>query len=186
MRKIIAALNMTLDGVCDHTVGLPDEGIHNHYTALLNSADAILYGRITYELMTYWQQFLAKPTGKPSSDDFTQAIDRIQKIVFSGTLTETGWDSATLADKPLEALVSDLKKQPGRDILVGSRSLIVQLANLSLVDELQICIYPMLAGSGLMLFDGIKGQSVLRLIGTKTFGSGAVLHCYATAASPTP
>jgi len=178
MRKIIAALNITIDGICDHTAGVPDEEVHDHYTALLNASDVILYGRITYELMEYWRPFIEKPSGEPSMDDFAKAIDKIPKIVFSRTLTATGWDSATLAERPLEELVSALKQQAGRDVLVGSRSLIVQLANLNLIDEFQLCIHPVIAGKGLPLFDNISERMVLKLIKTKTFGSGIVLHYY--------
>lgn len=178
MPKLIAAFNMTLDGNCDHTAGLPDAEVHDHYTQLLNESGAILYGRTTYELMEYWRPMIQNPTGEKSMDDFAKAIDRIPKIVFSNTLTTTGWDTATLAEKPLEEVVKELKQQPGEDILVGSRSLIVQLANLNLIDEFQLCIFPVIAGKGLMLFDQINERTILKLIKTKTFKGGAVLHYY--------
>ena len=178
MSKIIAALNQTFDGICDHTAGIPDEEVHNHYTTLLNQSDTILYGRTTYELMQYWQPMLVKPTGKPSMDNFAKAIDRIPKIVFSNTLKTTGWDSATLAGKPLEQFVAELKQQPGGDVLVGSRSLIVQLANLDLIDEYQLCVYPVIIGQGLPLFKGLDEMRVLKLLKTKTFTSGTVLYYF--------
>jgi dihydrofolate reductase len=178
MPKIIAAFNMTLDGNCDHTAGLPDAEVHDHYTQLLNESGIILYGRTTYELMEYWRPMIQNPTGEKSMDDFARAIDRIPKIVFSNTLTDTGWDTATLAAKPLEVVAAELKQQPGREILVGSRSLIIQLLNLNLINELQLCIYPVIAGKGLMLFNDIKERTVLKLIKTRTFKSGAVLHYY--------
>jgi len=84
MRKVIAAINMTIDGVCDHTAGLPDEEIHQHYADLLDSADIILYGRTTYQLMQYWQTLIKNPSGKKTADDFAIAIDKIQKL-FSHT-----------------------------------------------------------------------------------------------------
>jgi dihydrofolate reductase len=82
MRKIIAAINMTLDGFCDHTAIIPDEEIHQHYTELISDADAILYGRITYQLMEFWQALAKNPSGEKSMDDFAVAIDKIPKIVF--------------------------------------------------------------------------------------------------------
>ena len=103
--------------------------------------------------MEYWRPFIEDPSGEKSMDDFAKAIDNIPKIIFSHTLKTTDWHSATLADKPIEEVVAALKQQPGRDILVGSRSLIVQLTNLNLIDEFQLCIYPVIAGKGLMLFD---------------------------------
>ena len=178
MRKVIAAINMTLDGICDHTAGIPDEEIHHHYADLLNNAGVILYGRITYQLMQFWQTLLKNPSGQKSMDDFALAIDKIPKIVFSHTLKNTEWDSAKLATYEIEKEVSELKKQSGKDILVGSRSLIIQLINLNLVDEFQICIYPMIEGKGLPLFDKIKDRTIFRLLKTKIFNSGAIVLYY--------
>jgi dihydrofolate reductase len=179
MRKVIAALNMTLDGICDHTVGIPDEELHNHYTELLNNAGVILYGRTTYQLMQFWQTLLKDPSDEKSMNDFALAIDNIPKIVFSHTLKNTDWDSAKLATNELEMEVLELKQsESGKDILVGSRSLIIQLLNLNLVDEFQICIYPMLEGKGLPLFDKIKDRTVFKLSKTKVFESGSIVLYY--------
>jgi len=178
MRKIIASINLTIDGFCDHTAGIPDEELHNHYTDLLNDSGVILYGRKTYELMEYWRQFLNKPSGKRSMDDFAIAINRIPKIVFSNTLKNLDWDSAKLADKSLEELISELRQLPGKDILIGSRSLIVELMNLNLMDELQLCIHPVIIGKGLPLFDKINKRTIFTLLKTKNFNSGIVLHHY--------
>lgn len=174
MRKLIAGINMTLDGFCDHTAIIPDEQIHQHYAELLDTADVILYGRITYQLMQYWQTLLKNPSGEKSMDDFAVAIDKIPKIVFSHTLKITEWDSAELSNKSPEEMVSELKHQQGGDILVGSRSLIIQLLKLNLIDELQLCVHPVVAGSGLPLFENINGRAELRLIKTKIFNSGAI------------
>lgn len=178
MRKVIAAINMTLDGVCDHTVGVVDEEIHHHYSELINNSGVILYGRITYELMQFWQTFLENPSGEKSMDDFAISIDQIPKLVFSKTLNETNWTTAELATKPLEEIVADLKKHSGKDILVGSKSLIIQLLNNDLIDELQICIYPMIEGKGLKLFDQIDKRIMLNLLKTKSLKSGAIVFYY--------
>jgi dihydrofolate reductase len=178
MRKVIAAINMTLDGICDHTAGIPDEDLHQHYAGLLDNAGVVLYGRITYELMQFWQTLLNSPSGQKSMDDFAVAIDRVPKIVFSKTLKSTGWDSSELADRPLDETVRELKQQSGKDILIGSRSLIIQLLNLNLIDELQICIHPVIEGQGLPLFDKINDRKFLKLLKTKTFGSGAIVLYY--------
>jgi dihydrofolate reductase len=174
MRKIIAAINMTLDGFCDHTAIEPDEEIHQHYTELLRSADVLLYGRITYQLMQYWQTLIQNPSGEKSMDDFAMAIDQVPKIVFSHTLKDTEWDSAKLADQTIEAVVSGLKQEPGKDIFVGSRSIMIQLMNLNLIDEYQICVHPVIAGGGLPLFENVNNRTVLKLIKSKTFRGGAV------------
>lgn len=178
MRKIIAAINMTLDGVFDHTAGIPDEEIHQHYTELLREGDAILYGRITYQLMQYWQTLVKNPSGEKSMDDFAMAIDKISKIVFSRSLKNTDWDSAKLSNQTIEEEVLELKQQSGGAILVGSRSLIIQLMKLNLIDEYQFCVYPVIAGTGLPLFENINERTILKLIKTKTFGGGAVILYY--------
>ncbi len=178
MRKLIAAINMTLDGFCDHTVLLPDEEIHQHYTELLSDADAILYGRVTYQLMEYWQTLVKNPSGEKSMDDFAMAIDKIPKIVFSHKLKNAEWDSAKLSNQSIEEEVLELKQQSGKDILVGSRSLIIQLMKLNLIEEYQLCVHPVVAGSGLPLFENINDRTILKLIKTKTFSGGAVTLYY--------
>jgi dihydrofolate reductase len=178
MRKLIAGINMTLDGFCDHTAIIPDEEIHQHYTELLSNADVILYGRITYQLMQYWQPLVKNPSGEKSMDDFAIVMDKIPKIVFSHKLKNTEWDSAELANRPIEEMVKELKQQSGRDILVGSRSLIMQLMELNLIDEYQICVHPVVAGSGLPLFEKINGRTILKLLKTKIFSSGAIILYY--------
>lgn len=169
---------MTLDGICDHTAGIADEDLHRHYAELLDRAGIILYGRTTYQLMQFWQTLLEKPSGERSMDDFAVAIDKIQKLVFSRTLKDTGWGSAALAKRPLDEEVAARKKEAGKDILVGSRSLIIQLLNSSLVDELQICIHPVLEGKGLRLFDPIGDRIGLKLMKTKLLHSGAIVLYY--------
>lgn len=178
MRKVIGAINMTLDGICDHTVGIPDEELHQHYSELLDNAGVILYGRITYQLMQFWQTLVKNPSGQKSMDDFAVAIDKIPKIVFSQSLKNTEWNSAKLATKEIEKEIIELKQHSGKDILVGSRSLIIQLINLNLIDEFQICIHPMIEGKGLQLFDKIKDRTIFRLLKTKIFGSGAIVLYY--------
>ncbi len=178
MRKLIAAINITIDGFCDHTAGIPDEELHQHYAELLRNADAILYGRITYQLMQYWQDLLKNPSGEKAMDDFAQAIDKVEKIVFSRTMKETGWESARLASRELKEEVLALKSQPGRDIFVGSPGLISSLTQLGLIDEYQLCVHPVIIGSGLPLFKNINERIVLKLLKTKSFGSGAIILYY--------
>lgn len=181
MRKLIAAINMTLDGFCDHTSGLPNEEIHQYYTELLDQADLILYGRTTYQLMEFWRTLLENPSNEKSMNDFAIAINKIPKIVFSHTLKNTEWDSAKLANKSLEEMALELKQSRdlgSRDILVGSRSLIIQLMKLNLIDEYQLCVHPVVAGGGLSLFENINDRTILKLIKTKTFSGGAVMLHY--------
>jgi dihydrofolate reductase len=179
MRKVIAAFNMTLDGVCDHTTGIPSEDLHQHYSDLLDNTGVILYGRTTYELMQFWKTIVQNPSGKKSMDDFAISIDKVPKLVFSNTLKDTNWNSAKLSDRPLNEKVLELKQQSGKDISVGSRSLIVQLLNSNLIDEFQICVHPIIEGKGLRLFDQIKDRRiVLKLIKTKTLNTGSTVFYY--------
>ncbi len=179
MRKIIGAINMTLDGFCDHTSMIADDEIHDHYTELLRSAGTILYGRITYQLMQYWQNVLINPSGNKSMDEFAVAIDNIPKIVFSSTLKETGWRSASLAKSDLKTEVLELQQQEGHSVLAGSRSLIIELLNMNLIDQLQLCIQPIIAGKGLSLFEKISNRIPLELVRTKKFeSSGSMLLYY--------
>ena len=169
---------MTLDGFCDHTSMIADEEIHRHYADLLSNAGVVLYGRITYQLMEYWRTLSENPSGEKSMDDFAIVMDNTPKIVFSHTLKNVNWKSAKLANRNLEEAVLELKQQSGKDIFVGSPSLIVALTKLNLIDEYQLCIHPVIAGNGLPLFKHINEKTILKLIKTKTFSGGAITLYY--------
>ena len=172
-------MNMTLDGFCDHTAMIVDDEMHQHYNELLSSADTLIYGRITYQLMeSYWPTVVKTPTGNIPTDEFAVLIDNISKIVFSHTLKNVEWKTARLAKGGIKEEVLELKQQAGKDILVGSRSLIVASLNLDLVDEFQICVQPIIAGKGLPLFKDINDRINLKLLKTKTFSSGSVTFYY--------
>jgi dihydrofolate reductase len=179
MRKVVATINMTLDGFCDHTTMIADEEIHHHYSELLQSAGVILYGRITYQLMEYLPTILREPTGDKGMDDFAVAIDKIPKVVFSRTLRQVEWETARLASRDIRDEVSALRQEAGKDIFVGSRSLIVTLLNLHLVDEFQLLVQPIIAAKGLPLFENIQDRIDLKLVKTKTLtGTGSIIHYY--------
>jgi len=178
MRKVIAAINMTLDGFCDHTAISPGEEIHQYYSDLLRNAGVLLYGRVTYQLMQYWQDVVKNPTGNKAMDEFARVMDKTPKIVFSRTLKSSGWESGKLATQGLKEEVLALRRQAGKDIYACSPGLIVSLTQLSLIDEYQICVHPVLAGSGLPLFKNINDKILLKLLKTKTFGSGAIVLYY--------
>jgi dihydrofolate reductase len=179
MRKVIAAINMSLDGFCDHTVGIADEELHQHYTDLLSNGDTLLYGRITYQLMeSYWPKLVKSPSGNKEIDEFALAIDKVNKIVFSRTLKSIGWESAKLANRDLKEVVLELRKQSGKDIFVGSPSLIVALTQLGLIDEYQLCVHPVIVGKGLPLFKDVNDKITLKLKKTKPFSSGAITLYY--------
>ena len=178
MGRVIAGINMTLDGFCDHTSAIADDELHQHYRELLQRVGIILYGRITYQLMEYWPPIVKNPTGNRATDGFAVVMDNIPKVVFSRTLSEVDWESARIATRSFEDEVLALRQQSDNDILVGSPSLIAAARELNLVDQYQLCIHPIIAGKGLPLFKNIGGMTFLKLVKTKTFGSGAIVLYY--------
>src|SRR5690349_87262 len=152
MRKLIAAINMTLDGFCDHTAMIADDELHEHYNELLRGADTLIYGRITYQLMeSYWPGIVQNPTGNKPTDEFAILIDNLSKIVFSHTLKKMEWRNSRLAKRDIQEEVLALRQSRDggdKEILVGSPSLIVEFLNLNLIDELQLCVQPTIAGKG--------------------------------------
>ena len=182
MRKLIAAINMTLDGFCDHTAGIADDELHQHYNELLRNAGTLLYGRITYQLMeSYWPSIVKNPTGNKPADEFAILIDNISKIVFSRTLKNVDWKNTKLKKEIIKEEILELKQQAGKNIFVGSPSLIVACTKLNLIDEYQLCVQPIILGSGLQLFKNIRERINLNLLKTKTLGSGAVILYYGVA-----
>lgn len=179
MRKLIAAMNITLDGFCDHTAMNADDETHQHYNELLSNAGTLIYGRITYQLMeNYWPTVVKNPTGNKATDEFAVLIDNIPKIVFSRTLNHVDWKSTTLKKEIVPGEIITLKQQTGKNMIVGSPGLILALLKLNLIDEYQICVHPTIIGKGLPLFKKIENRIDLKLLQTKTFRNGAVLLYY--------
>lgn len=182
MRKLIAAINMTLDGFCDHTAGIADEEIHQHYNEILRNADTLIFGRITYQLMeSYWPSVVKNSTGNKPMDEFAVLIDNISKIVFSHTLESVEWKNTKLKKEGIKEEVLKLMQSRNggsKNILVGSPGLIAALTQLGLIDEYQICVQPIILGSGLPLFNNISDRIDLKLLKTKTFGCGVVTLYY--------
>ena len=170
---------MSLDGISDHTAGTPDDELLQHYNELLSNADTLLYGRIAYQLMeSYWPTVVKKPTGNKPTDEFAVLIDNISKIVFSHTLKNVDWKNAKLAKGGIKEEVLELKQQAGKNILAGSPGLIATLTQLDLIDEYQLCVHPIVVGSGLRLFKNINDRKNLKLIRTKIFDSGIIALYY--------
>jgi len=170
---------MTLDGFCNHTAMIADEELHRHYNELLRNGDTLLYGRTTYQMMeSYWPSLVKNPSGNKPMDEFAVLIDNISKIVFTRTLKNVEWKNTTLKKEINKGEISVLKQKEGKYILAGSPSLIVELAQLDLIDEYQLCVHPVVLGSGLPLFKNISNKMNLKLLKTKTFGSGAIVLYY--------
>ncbi len=182
MRKLIAAINMTLDGFCDHTAGIADDEIHQHYNELLSNSDTLIFGRITYQLMeSYWPAVVKNPTGNKPMDEFAVLIDNISKIVFSRMLKNVDWKNTKLKKEVIKEEVLELKQSRNggsKNILVGSPSLIVALTQLDLIDEYQLSVHPIILGSGLPLFKNVKDRINLKLLKTKNFGCGSIILYY--------
>ena len=179
MRKLIAAINITLDGFCDHTAMVAGDDLHQHYNELLKNADTLIFGRITYQLMeSYWPAVVKDPTGNQPMDEFAVLIDNISKIVYSRTLKNVSWKNTILKREVSKEEVLELKQQAGKNILVGSPSLIVTFMQLDLIDEYQLCVHPVILGRGLSLFKNINDGVSLKLLRTKTVGSGSITLYY--------
>ena len=127
---------------------------------------------------SYWPSVVKNPTGNKPMDDFALLIQNIPKLVFSHTLKKVEWENAKLAKRSVKEEVLDLQQKAGKDILVGSPSLIVELTKLNLIDEYQLCVHPVILGNGLPLFKNINNTSILKLLKTKILGSGAIILYY--------
>jgi dihydrofolate reductase len=171
-------INVTLDGCCDHRAIPPDEDLHRHATQNLNQADALLFGRVTYEMMeSAWRA--PAPTGaRPDwMEPFAQTINPTKKYVVSSTLEQVDWN-AELVRGDLGEAVQQLKQESGKGILVGGLMLPLALTELGLIDEYEFVVHPRLAGHGPTLFAGLSKHVDLKLVGRLEFASGAVAMRY--------
>ena len=183
MRKVIYAINTTLDGVCDHTRMSPDDELYDHYIRLLREADVLVYGRKTYELMVpYWPDIAKSQSQGAKVNEFALAFAAVAKIVvFSRSLHESERQKTRIVRTNPREEILKLKQEPGGNILLGGVHLAAQIMALGLVDEYQILVQPTLAGAGRRLLEGVSlPESLkLRLIESKVFGSGSVVLHYA-------
>jgi dihydrofolate reductase len=178
MRKVIFGINNTINGFADHTAVIADDELHDFFTNLLNDADVVLMGRKTYQLMeNFWPVAYKDPNSTKSMLRFADKYNPIKKIVFSKTLTEVKWENSQLANDDLSGIVSELKKQKGKNILAGSIRIAEQLLKLNLIDEFWFVVHPIIAGNGPRLFDGIDVNTNLQFVDLQKFSSGAIaLH----------
>jgi dihydrofolate reductase len=181
VRPLRYSINVTLDGCCDHQVMNPDEESHRYWAAQLERADALLLGRVTYEMMeAAWRQPATGTWPDWMADwmiPFAQTIDRATKYVVSGTLDQVDWN-AELVQGDLEDAVQRLKREPGRGLFVGGVTLPLALADLGLIDEYEFLVHPVLAGHGPTLFAGLRERLELELVGRHELRSGAVALRY--------
>jgi dihydrofolate reductase len=182
MRKVIFAINITLDGCCDHTKFNPDEETFDYITQLLrDEADLLVYGRKTYQLMVpYWPD-IAKSQSETKSDiEFAQTFVSKKKIVFSRSLASSEDGNTRIVRTNLHDEILKLKQEPGKDILVGGVDVPSQLMELGLIDEYRLVVMPIIAGEGRRLFEGVNlpEKRRLKLVESKTFKSGCIALRY--------
>ena len=176
MRPLRYSINVTLDGCCDHRAIVPDEALHRHAVENLEQADALLFGRVTYEMMeAAWR---APAGARPDwMEPFGRAIDAAKKYVVSSTLDRVDWN-AELVRGDLAKAVQQLKRESGKGLFVGGVKLPQALAELGLIDEYEFVVQPRLVGHGPTLFAGLSKLVDLKLVSRLEFGSGAVAMRY--------
>jgi dihydrofolate reductase len=182
MRPLRYSINVTLDGCCDHRAIPADEELHRHAAKSLEEADALLFGRVTYEMMEAAWRPLAQTGVRPDwmapwMEPFAHTIHRAKKYVVSSTLDQVDWN-AELVRGDLAAAVRQLKRESGTGLFVGGVRLPQALAELGLIDEYEFIVHPRLAGHGPTLFAGLSNHVALKLVGREELRSGAVALRY--------
>jgi len=181
MRKLIYAINLTLDGCCDHTKMTADEESFEHYADLLRDADLFVYGRKTYQLMVpYWPDIAKNHSGTKAENEFADTFDSSDKIVFSRSLDRVEGKNTRIVRTNLQDEILKLKQQPGKHILTGGIAIPSQLIELGLVDEFCFVVHPVIAGEGRRLLEGVSLQEKfrLKLVESKILKSGCVALRY--------
>ena len=180
MRKLIFAINTTLDGCCDHTKQMADEETHEYFTDLMREADVQVFGRKTYELMVpFWPEVAKNQSMTKASNEFARVFDSVKKVVFSRSLDSVEDRNTRIVRTDLRDEIVKLKQEQGKNILIGGVSVASQLIELGLVDEYVFVVTPIIAGEGRRLLEGISlpEKLQLKLIESKIFKSGCVaLH----------
>jgi len=177
VRPLRYSINVTVDGCCDHRAFVPGEDLHRHAAESIAQADALLFGRVTYELMEAGWRSPAQE-GRPAwMEPFARTIDAAKKYVVSSTLDRVDWN-AELVRGDLGRAVQELKREPGEGLLVGGVQLPLALTELGLIDEYEFVVHPRLAGHGPALFAGLSNHVDLKAVGRQELGSGAVAMRY--------
>jgi dihydrofolate reductase len=177
-RPLRYSINITLDGCCDHRAGIPDEDTHRHAAELIAQADALLFGRVTYQMMEEAWRGPAQAGTRPDwMEPFARTIDAAKKYVVSSTLDCVDWN-AELVHGDLRTAVEQLKREPGNGLFTGGVTLPFALAEMGLIDEYEFIVHPRLAGHGPTLFAGLSRYVDLKLVDRLEFGSGAVALRY--------
>ena len=179
MRKVMFAMNISIDGCFSHTHFNPGEELMDYFTGLMHDTGVIVYGRKTYELMVpFWPEVAKKRTDRPCDVAFADVMTPIEKIVLSRTLKTAGENTRIVSEYP-EGLIRSLKERPGKKIAFGSTSMLPRLLGAGLIDELYLIVHPILVGENKHLFDDFLAPEQLnfQLEHTRQFKSGVIaLH----------
>jgi dihydrofolate reductase len=179
MRPLRYSINVTLDGCCDHREAIADEDLHRHAAENLAEADALLFGRATYEMMEAAWRPPARSGARPDwMAPFARTIDAAKKYVVSSTLDRVDWNAELVRGDHLGKAVQRLKRESGKGLFAGGVRLPMALAELGLIDEYEFVVHPRLAGHGPTLFAGLSKRVDLKLVSRLEFGSGAVAMRY--------
>jgi dihydrofolate reductase len=181
MRNVIFAINITLDGCCDHTKTIADEEMLEYYTHLIRDVDLLVFGRKTYQLMVpYWPDIAKTHSETKAENEFADTFDSINKIVFSQSLDSAEGTNTRIVRTNLRDEILKLKKEQGKNILIGGVTVPSQLIELGLVDEYHFVVQPIIAGEGRRLLEGISLQEKLqlKLVESRIFKSGCVALRY--------
>jgi dihydrofolate reductase len=178
MRKVIYAINLTIDGCCDHTKMSADEELFDFTLNLVRDADLFAFGRITYQLMVpYWPDIARNPSGETKADiEFAQAFDSTEKVVFSQSLDKVEDKNSRIVRSKPEDEIRKLKQEKGKFILLGGVTLPSYLIKLGLVDEYIFMVQPIIAGEGRRLLEGVSLH--LKLVESMTVNSGSIILRY--------
>lgn len=184
MRPLRYSINITLDGCCDHTAGDATEALHRYCAGRIAEADALLFGRVIYEMMeSAWRPSASGEFPEWMADwmhPFARTIDAAKKYVVSRTLEKADWNAELLLDegKDLKSAVEQIKQQPGKGIYLGGVTLPLALADMGLIDEYEFIVHPKIAGRGPTLFAGLSKPLDLKFVGRHEFGAEAVAMRY--------
>ncbi|HEY7636230.1 MAG TPA: dihydrofolate reductase family protein, partial [Gemmatimonadales bacterium] len=178
MRPLRYSINVTLDGCCDHRAMIADEDLHRHAMENIAQADALLFGRVTYEMMEAAWRLATRTAVMPDwTEPFARTIDAAKKYVVSSTLDRVDWN-AQLVRGDLGKAIQELKRESGKGLFTGGVKLPMALAELGLIDEYEFVVQPRLVGHGPTLFAGLSKLVDLKLVSRLEFGSGAVAMRY--------
>ncbi|HKV94312.1 MAG TPA: dihydrofolate reductase family protein [Candidatus Angelobacter sp.] len=181
MRNLIFAINITVDGCCDHTKQIADEETHEYFTRLIRDVDLFVFGRKTYELMVpYWPEVAKNHSATKAENEFADAFASTNKVVFSRTLDRAEDKNTRIVRTDLRHEILKLKQEQGKNILAGGVSVPSQLIELGLVDEYRFVVGPIIAGEGRRLLEGISlpERLQLKLVESKIFKSGCAALRY--------